>query len=179
MPKLATSPQLKRNGHPKRGDKILILLGVCWLLFGLFLLNKHLNTPPSVTIEWETESEFETAGFNLYRSDTPTGEYQQVNQQLIPSQGDASSGAVYAYRDEGVNAGKSYYYRLEDVEYSNQRTMHPPFEYKLSSLDRFARPFLAYIGLFIGIGLIALGGYGFWLSRPARVIKPVQNKVCH
>ena len=157
----------------------MILLGVCWLLFGLFLLNKHLSEPPSVTIEWETESEFETAGFNLYRSESPAGEYQQVNQQLIPSQGDASSGAVYAYRDDGVKAGISYYYRLEDVEYSSERTMHPPIEYKINRMDRYARPSLAYFGLFIGIGLTILGASSVWLSRPTNVIKPIQKKACH
>ena len=36
-----------------------------------------------VVVEWSTASELDTAGFNLYRSESPDGPFEKVNQNLI------------------------------------------------------------------------------------------------
>ena len=81
-----------------------------------------------VIVEWTTESEVETAGFNLYRSDSPDGPYVKVNDALIPGASDPLLGGKYVYTDTNVVAGRTYYYKLEDVELDGATTVHGPIE---------------------------------------------------
>jgi hypothetical protein len=70
----------------------------------------------SVLVEWTTASELDTAGFNLYRGDSNSGPFTQVNQELIPASTDPLAGSAYSYKDTQVRAGRTYYYQLEEVE---------------------------------------------------------------
>ena len=81
-----------------------------------------------VIVEWTTESEVETAGFNLYRSDSSEGPYVKVNPALIPGSSDPLLGGRYVYTDTNVVAGRTYYYKLEDVELDGTTTLHVPIE---------------------------------------------------
>ncbi|OOP56662.1 MAG: hypothetical protein AYP45_07870 [Candidatus Brocadia carolinensis] len=77
-----------------------------------------------VTLTWETATEVDNAGFNLYRSKRRNGHYTQVNNAIIPAQSDAVSGASYRYID---TPGKgTFYYKLGDVDYYGKITMHGP-----------------------------------------------------
>ena len=70
-----------------------------------------------VHIEWSTETEMDTAGFNLYRGDSPDGPFDvKINDQLIPSSTDPMTGGKYSYVDNTAQAGKLYYYQLQEVE---------------------------------------------------------------
>lgn len=70
-----------------------------------------------VNIEWATETEINTAGFNIYRGDTPTGPFDvKVNDQLIPGSPDPMIGGKYSYTDKTTQIGRLYYYQLEEVE---------------------------------------------------------------
>ena len=102
----------------------LIILGILWLLLAVALIVVQLVIPPAVKLEWKTETEFDTAGFNVLRSDFEDGEYSKINQQMIPSTADPSSGAVYQYVDREVAPGKTYYYRLQDVEFDSSIGTH-------------------------------------------------------
>jgi hypothetical protein len=104
----------QKQGHSAR---LLIGLGVLWLLLAAAnLAYQFVN--PTVEVTWETATELETAGFNLYRSQSPTGDFEWINEEegLIASEGEATSGATYHYIDEDVEAGKTYFYLLEEVE---------------------------------------------------------------
>lgn len=79
-----------------------------------------------IVVQWTTGSEFNTAGFNLYRSDTPTGPFTKINLQLIPASTDPVSGGKYEFEDVDVVSGKTYYYELEDIEYSGVTARHGP-----------------------------------------------------
>lgn len=81
-----------------------------------------------IHVEWETVTEIDNLGFNLYRSDQgPDGAYAQLNEQLIPSLAPGSpQGAVYAWQDGAVEPGAVCYYRLEDVDIHGMATMHGP-----------------------------------------------------
>jgi len=81
---------------------------------------------PSVTVEWTTATEVNTAGFNLYRGDSSNGPFTQVNPALIPASPDPLTGGNYQYQDKGVLAGRTYYYQLEDVDLSGAATRHGP-----------------------------------------------------
>ena len=94
---------------------LLFVVGSVWLLFGVFLLVYQFRT--QVEITWETATELQTAGFNLYRSTSPDGDFIHLNPgQLIPSEGNSTSGASYTFIDEDVEAGTTYYYLLEEIE---------------------------------------------------------------
>ncbi|MBN1139662.1 MAG: proprotein convertase P-domain-containing protein [Anaerolineae bacterium] len=83
----------------------------------------------AIHVEWETVTEIDNLGFNLYRAESPDGPYVRLNEELIPSQAPGSPvGAVYVWLDDAVQAGQTYYYMLEDVDVYGQTTMHGPVE---------------------------------------------------
>ncbi|MFZ2362390.1 MAG: hypothetical protein WA040_23825, partial [Anaerolineae bacterium] len=73
-------------------------------------------------------SELNNRGFNLYRGTSPAGWDRQLNTALIPSQSQGSpSGFVYTWEDrDGLVAGTTYYYWLQDVDLSGAMTVHGP-----------------------------------------------------
>lgn len=79
----------------------------------------------SVTIFWSTASETANAGFNIYRSEGG-GEYKQINAELIPAKGSPTQGAKYEYTDHDVKNRKTYWYKLEDVDFNGATTFHGP-----------------------------------------------------
>ena len=79
----------------------------------------------SVTLAWETGTEIDNAGFNLYRATAPDGPYTKVNDALIAATGDPVSGANYSLLDKGLAPG-TYYYKLEDVDLNGVATLHGP-----------------------------------------------------
>ena len=78
-----------------------------------------------IAVEWTTESEIDTTGFNIYRSEDG-GEYEQINSSLIPAEGSPAEGAAYEFVDDDVKNRKNYWYRLEDIDYNGISTMHGP-----------------------------------------------------
>jgi len=79
-----------------------------------------------VNLTWSTASEIDNAGFNLYRSETEDGEYTKINDALIQAEGSSTQGASYEYTDTGLRNGKTYYYKLEDIDLNGTSTMHGP-----------------------------------------------------
>lgn len=80
-----------------------------------------------VLVSWETASELDNQGFNLYRSTSPDAPGQQINPALIPAQAPGSAqGVLYRWQDLDVTAGSTYFYWLEDVDFSGATTLHGP-----------------------------------------------------
>jgi hypothetical protein len=79
-----------------------------------------------VRIEWKTETELDSEGFYLWRSDEKDGEYVRINPYFIPSHGEAGFGAEYSYTDYDVQNGIIYYYKLEDIDIYGKSTFHGP-----------------------------------------------------
>lgn len=117
--------------------------------------------PASVVVEWTTANEVNTAGFNLYRSESPDGPYTRVNPSLIPAASDPLTGGEYRYEDTAVQPGRRYYYQLEDVEYSGATTRHGPIPSTASGLSPAAA-----LGLAALAGLVVLGAAA-WRARRA------------
>lgn len=79
-----------------------------------------------VLVTWETVSELNNAGFNLYRGSLSEGG-DRVLLASVPSQAPGSSqGANYSYADTTVQAGQTYWYWLEDLDLSGAATLHGP-----------------------------------------------------
>jgi hypothetical protein len=81
----------------------------------------------SVTLNWITETEIDNAGFNIYRAGAD-GVFVKINDELIPAQGNAASGADYQFVDSTVQNRQTYTYKLEDVDLSGAATMHGPVQ---------------------------------------------------
>ena len=77
-------------------------------------------------MDWETASEIDNLGFNLYRSTKKDGRYTKLNKSLIPGLISSPTGQSYTYADKNVIKGKLYYYKLEDIDLSGKKTMHGP-----------------------------------------------------
>ncbi len=78
-----------------------------------------------ILLQWETASEVENLGFEIWRhEDTDTIDFliasYQTNQNLR-GLGNASYGAVYDFLDVQVQAGKTYYYTLIQVDFSGKK----------------------------------------------------------
>lgn len=89
----------------------------------------------AVLATWETASELDNLGFNLYRGLDPTGPDRQLNAALIPSQSPGSSGGFsYTWEDRADLApGATYFYWLEDVDIHGTATMHGPVSVDFSA----------------------------------------------
>jgi hypothetical protein len=117
MTEKINSPE-KRHSKPW-GQMILavvLFVGAGYLLF--------VDIPP-VVLSWETASEVGTAGFNVYRAEFSTAEFVQVNEDLIPAQGDEVLGAAYRYEDYEVSPIKRYQYRIGEVEWNGAHQLYP------------------------------------------------------
>jgi hypothetical protein len=74
----------------------------------------------SITIKWQTATETNNLGFNIYRSDSKDGKYIKVNPRLIAGAGSDATPHDYSFTDENVALGKTYYYYIEDVDYTGK-----------------------------------------------------------
>ena len=126
-----------------------------------------------IMVVWETVSELDLQGFNLWRSTSPDGPTERLNETMIPAQSPGSSqGASYHYDDSAVEIGQTYWYWLDDIDLSGVPTRHgpisatlnPPTAVSLGHLDASpvtARPFsMAVIG-----SLGSLLALAWWLRK--------------
>ena len=79
-----------------------------------------------VTLSWETGTEIDNAGFNIYRATSEAGPYIKVNNDLIWAVGNVTQGAVYNFEDTPGNG--AYLYYLEDVDNRGIATMSSPVQ---------------------------------------------------
>lgn len=85
-----------------------------------------------VTLQWVTESEVNNLGFEVMRSFEETVGYEmlssyQDNPDLV-GQGNSNNRHEYIYRDESVDLGRTYWYKIRDVDYNGNKHEHPPIK---------------------------------------------------
>jgi len=142
----------------RQSSRLLIALGGLWLIIAAAYLVYQLANP-TVEVRWETATEIQTAGFNLFRGTNPDDISSIVNQDgLIASHGEAVSGATYTYIDNSVEVGQTYYYMLEEIEYDGGTNRYDAdmFTYKVPYVTLFTAVITA-ASLIVGLALIVTG----------------------
>jgi methionine-rich copper-binding protein CopC len=76
-----------------------------------------------VTLAWETRSELNNLGFELYRREAD-GEFVKITEQPIPGAGNSETAQTYAYVDRGLDNGVIYTYQLATVDFGGQVEMY-------------------------------------------------------
>ncbi len=132
--------------------------------------------PGGILITWETISEHDNAGFNLYRAVSSAGPWKKLNETLIPAVSPGSSeGHAYQWLDLTADPVAAHYYLLEDLALDGTRTRHTPVEVaparpnavRLSTLTGSPIPPLVLTAVVI---LSVLGGVtpALWARRSRR-----------
>lgn len=159
-PDAATAGQTTVEPARQQGSsKLLIVMGTLWLLLAAALLVYQFSSPPRVEINWSTATEQNTAGFYVYRSTDPEGEFELLNgDAMINAEGSAVSGAEYVFIDDTVEPGNTYYYVLEEVEFDSSRNRY------MDDLDTYHVPrvvwwavILTAVSTIIGLALLITG----------------------
>ncbi len=109
------------RGHPVTPRRLIAAL----LMLGLIAVAVA-GMQPGIQIRWVTESELDVTGYNLYRSPEPDGAFRQINPNLLPPAADPFLGAEHFYEDTDVRLGRTYYYELETIDRSGNRTRSQP-----------------------------------------------------
>lgn len=77
-------------------------------------------------VDWRTSSETDAAGFHIWRAmGTPDG-FRRLTSEMIAARGGISQSAEYSFEDADVQAGMTYYYKLEDIDISGAAAFHGP-----------------------------------------------------
>jgi hypothetical protein len=146
----------------KPQSRSLIFLGFIGLtLLGLIFYTWRVSAEAQVVVEWSTASEFDTVGFNLYRSENPNDPGVLVNPELIPSSTDAQTGGDYAYNDEDVQSGRVYYYYLEDINAEGATNRNGPVIVKAQASG------IILWGLIVALAVVIIFSIGWllWFRR--------------
>lgn len=84
-----------------------------------------IQSDQAVVLSWETTSEIDNQGFNLYRSTDSLAPGAVL--AFVPSQAVGSTqGFAYEWQDTNVGVGETYTYWLEDIDLNGVSTMHGP-----------------------------------------------------
>ena len=90
-------------------------------------------TPDGVRLKWRTESETNNFGFHIYRIETENGEYVRITPTLIKGHGSDATPHDYSFLDDTAEAGSTYWYLIEDVDFAGNTERSDPI---VMNLDR-------------------------------------------
>jgi len=140
----------------------ITLLAIGLILAALVVLLISAATPPAVTVEWSTASELNTAGFNVLRSESPSGPFTRLNSEVIPASPDPLVGGSYVYTDTIVTPGQTYYYQLEEVEFGGGTSLQGTV---VVTAPQGTEPIVVIAAISIAAIIIAAL---LWTERPRR-----------
>lgn len=80
-----------------------------------------------VVLYWETAFELGTAGFHVERLEPISGDYERLNDTLLPALITSPQGGRYTFVDPDAWPGQSYTYRLVEQEVWGSTRVHGPY----------------------------------------------------
>ncbi len=101
-------------------DSVKTEWNLVWTSVNLTNFSAELESFNNVCLKWETRMAVNHAGFNIWRSTSADGTYQRINFETIQANDDNR----YEYSDKNLSTGKTYFYKLEDIDTSGKRTFH-------------------------------------------------------
>ncbi len=90
------------------------------------------NKDETIDLFWITGYEANCAGFNVYRSESQNDNFEKVNGSLITGK------TNYLFQDGLAQAGKTYYYKLEDVSLNGKKKFHFTISVSMPKPDKFS-----------------------------------------
>ncbi|MGD8397849.1 MAG: hypothetical protein PVG11_03250 [Anaerolineae bacterium] len=118
--------ELQMSGTDRNG--IGLTLG-CYDQEIVFLAGfKAVPVEGKMHLQWETWSESDRLGFNVYHSNSKEGPWTKLNGAIIPSKVPPGSleGASYQWVLEEVDLEQDHFYLLEDIDRNGAATRHGP-----------------------------------------------------
>ena len=98
---------------------------------GLASFSVKLTKKNTVLLEWETGSELQILGFNVWKR-TFSGEWTRLNSEPIPAKNPGEIlGNTYLLRDLQVKSGKRYFYQLEVISTDGYSAFTEPVKIKI------------------------------------------------
>ncbi len=112
-----------------------------------------------IQVCWQTASELNTLGFDLFRWDEAAGQWIKVNSAMVAAQGwpQGGLGASYSVADAGASADGTCRYKLVEYETTGDLREYGPFERSIGG-PRLSSFFATPAGVVLQ-----------WLSREAEV----------
>lgn len=93
----------------------------------------------SALLKWKTESEIENQGFSILRADAEDGDYSEIasykTDESLRGHGTVSYSNEYSYRDQTVENGNTYWYKLVDTDFNGRRIEHDPVSVQILKKD--------------------------------------------
>jgi uncharacterized repeat protein (TIGR01451 family) len=102
-------------------------------LLALITSFKAVEENGKVVVQWETGSEMGTLGFYLKRKDSPKGKYRNVHDGLLPGLLVSPQGGSYRLVDPDAEPGKTYTYKLVEVEVKGRHRDYGPYKVSTTS----------------------------------------------
>ncbi len=80
----------------------------------------------SLELRWETASEDENLGFNVYRATSLDGNRSKITPDMIEGAGTTIIPQTYSFLDADIAEGRLYVYWLEQVDFSGAASLYGP-----------------------------------------------------
>lgn len=84
------------------------------------------NLELSNTIRWSTASEVDNFGFDVYRSESPDGPFERLNEDTIEGGGTTDEPREYSWTDDTIDPHTTYYYYVESLSMTGEREKFTP-----------------------------------------------------
>ncbi|MBI5303654.1 MAG: hypothetical protein HY868_16075 [Chloroflexi bacterium] len=149
---------------------LVAILALAYAIHEYLASNRPKNPLPSfVILRWSTRHEVNTLGYVIYRAESATGPFTQINRELVLAANDPYLGGTYTFTDTETIAGVTYYYQLEDVDLNGEHTRQDPIAVIAhgASPTIFGHPLPEMIPLiaFLIAAVLLLLGTTLWITR--------------
>lgn len=90
----------------------------------------------SILLQWETLSETNNSGFEIYRRTSTSNRFELVD--WVEGSGNSSEKNNYTWEDFEVSPGASYYYQLKQIDFDGTYSFSPVKEAKIAGDDEIS-----------------------------------------
>ena len=78
------------------------------------------------TIRWQTATEIDNFGFDVYRGDNEEGPFTRLTESPVPGAGTSDVPTQYSFTDSSIEPNTAYYYYVESISTDGEREQFTP-----------------------------------------------------